>query len=254
MINEIFPPNDHERPIVAHFGRNASYDGGMRFDVPLYLIGFSNRSGSNLLAEHLASTGKFALFEENLNFDTVIDSAKNAPFETFADYIAFQVDKMTDGGRLPGFKANWTQVVMLNRLGILNMFPAIHVINVMRSDVLGQAVSFSIAAQTGQWTSGHEATSKASYKFDDISDRLFGSVYANMAMTLVCEALGISKIDVFYEDIDTEPETTVRDLCKTLGVNLDAWSPASTNLKKQRGATNDEIRRLYLEEFRRNIS
>ena len=53
MTNMIFKTISHEKVLRKLFGAKCAYDGRMVFDTPLMLIAFTNRCGSNLLADYL---------------------------------------------------------------------------------------------------------------------------------------------------------------------------------------------------------
>jgi LPS sulfotransferase NodH len=254
LLEEIFQPQDHERAITAHFGDAAHYIGEKAFDEPLYLIGFSNRSGSNLLAEYLASTGKFSLLEENLNAATVIEGAVSNDIPSFPHYVYGLAKEMIDNGKFPGFKANWTQIVMLHRLGITRLFPSVRVISTQRTDLLGQAISFSIAAQTGQWTSGQQVATKAEYNFEDISGRMFGTNYANMATGIITQALGMQSINVFYEELEVDPAAVIAKIGQCFQIDFGDWTPPVTELRKQRTTANDAMRATYLADVQKRMT
>lgn len=246
-LQEIFKPQDHEVEITRHFGKKAYYTGGRLFDFPLTLIGFSNRSGSNLLAEYLYSTGLFGIVEEYINFNTVIDSG----FESVPEYIVDQV--RTAGGRLPGFKANWTQVVMIHRLGIDKMFSGVNLINNTRRDALGQAISFSIADQTMQWTSNQTAGGEASYNFDDVCNRLHGTLYSNDVMQLLPDVLRMRHVDVTYEEVEASPQDVVKKICDAFGLTAPQWVPGAASISKQRTSLNHVFRNRFLSDCRNLI-
>jgi trehalose 2-sulfotransferase len=254
LIEELFNPQDHEVAVTKHFGSLAYYQGSLIFDAPLYLLGFSNRSGSNLMAEHLYSTERFALFEESLNSDIVIDTAKSMGLKGFPEVIQYFVQAMMQSGRLPGFKANWGQITMLNRLGILRMFPEVRLVNMVRKDVVGQAVSFSIASQTGQWFSSQPSAKEPDFSFPDIADRLFGTSFGNFATDLIALALEIKAVTVTYEDLENDPGAAVNEVATTFGLDLRNWEPRPTKLQRQRTLINQAMKERFLSEFRERMS
>lgn len=253
MIEDIFKPRNHEIAILSHFGDASFYDGTCVSDTPLYLLGFSNRSGSNLMAEYLASTKKFAHFREDLNSDIVIKRSENLGIDSFPGFITSCVSEMTAGGALPGFKANWAQVVMLHRFGVLKMFPSVRLINMVRKDILGQAISFSIASQTGQWVSCQKIKREPEFIFNDVGNRLFGTLFGNWAMDTVAQAIGLDSMSVFYEDLESDPLKVISDIAGNFRVDIGSWTPSQPVLKRQRTPVNDMMKEQFFEEFREKL-
>lgn len=250
MIEDIFKPRNHELAILRHFGEASFYHGGCVFDAPLYLLGFSNRSGSNLMAEYLASTKAFAHFKEDLNSDIVIKRSKTLKIDSFPEVVVSCVSEMIAGGGLPGFKANWAQLAMLHRFGALKLFPSVRLINLIRKDIVGQAVSFSIAIQTGQWISDQAARKEPEFSFTDIGNRLFGTFFGNFAMDIIAQAIGLEKVTIFYEDLEAHPQKVLNDIAERFQVDIGDWVPDQPVLKRQRTQINDMMREQFLAEFR----
>jgi hypothetical protein len=58
----IFKTISHEKVLRKLFGAKCAYDGRMVFNAPLMLIGFTNRCGSNLLADYLRAARAATFF------------------------------------------------------------------------------------------------------------------------------------------------------------------------------------------------
>jgi LPS sulfotransferase NodH len=87
-----------------------------------------------------------------------------------------------------------------------------HYVHLMRRNVVAQAVSYDIASQTAQWTSGFAATKDADYRFDRIHEKLRRIQHQNaliQAFLLACDALPVT---VHYEDLVDDAEAVLRRL------------------------------------------
>ena len=111
----------HEERITDFFGESAcQYQGSAPLTEHCTFIIFLNRSGSSLLANYLTASGQFFGGDENLNWDTVIETSKRKGFESFHDYMAFltQRDKWNKNKRFL-IKSATSQLQMLSRFGYL---------------------------------------------------------------------------------------------------------------------------------------
>lgn len=253
MLSDLeFAPQVHEIEIVRRFGERARYVGPVVFDHPLHLLSFSNRSGSNLLAEYLRSTGVFSGFNETLNFDTVNQLAGTMGVDSFPEYIRAMEARMLKEARITGFKANWMQLLMLYRLGISSMYPSIKVIHIVRRDLLDQAVSFSIANQTKQWMAAHKRVAEPQFNFEDIRSRLFGSALSRDAVRHICEMFSAPILEVTYEEMIADPRATLDSIFSFVGEHFGNWTqPQNTRFQKQGDETNEQFKKKFLDESRK---
>lgn len=91
----------HELTICSLFPQAFAWTGSSPvFSKPLYILAFTNRSGSNSLADYLRQTGKFRGFGEGLNGDEVERNVRRDPtINSFPDYIA----RLAGARNEPGF-------------------------------------------------------------------------------------------------------------------------------------------------------
>ena len=78
---------DHEKALREYFGAGAIYTGEPVSDRPLYLMAFTNRCGSNLLAAYLNALRDFAGFDEELNHFRAIPICRREGIVTLPDYL-----------------------------------------------------------------------------------------------------------------------------------------------------------------------
>ncbi len=120
-------------------------------------ICFSNRCGSNYLAELLARSGLYNVAGEFLNFDTVLNHQRIHAFRSLAEYFSILIRENKVGNNF-ACKVSATQLAMLHHVGLLQQIaPLSKFVMIERSDLLKQAISLDIASRTGQWTSYMEA-------------------------------------------------------------------------------------------------
>ncbi|WP_378951186.1 Stf0 family sulfotransferase [Mesorhizobium sp. ANAO-SY3R2] len=251
MINELFfTPGIHESSALAVFDGAVKYSGDPIYPFPLYLIGFTNRSGSNLIAEHLQSTGQFSGLQERFNWDAMPIDAAEFGAKSFPEFVTMIVDRGLVPGTVYGFKAGWDQIAMLLRWRIDTMFSGgVRVIHTIRRDLLEQAVSFSIADQTKRWTSLVEGEPDASpvFRFEDIEGRVAGAAQANQLIAYLCSLFEIPRLEAYYEEFAADPIPSIHRIGEFAGLDLSQWVPTETRLKKQADDTNIQ----FIERFRK---
>ncbi|TWI34921.1 Stf0 family sulfotransferase [Paracoccus sulfuroxidans] len=243
-------PMVHETNIEGIFsGRVRFEEAAPVFNHPLYLIGFTNRCGSNLLAGYLRSTPAFDGFYEQLNHDTVGARLPKLHAETFPDYLRAISQNHPGNGKMIGFKASWDQLRMLLRWRIDRMYEGgIRMIHISRENLIEQAVSWSIAFQTKQWTSQENALAAAVYDESDIDLRLSYIMQSNQNMGYLLALSGIPSLPVRYSDICRDPAAVVRSIGAFADVDLQTWEPGASEIRKQGGDMNKEFVARYIRE------
>ncbi|WP_319773952.1 Stf0 family sulfotransferase [Breoghania sp.] len=240
----------HAKRIRKFFQDKVHYEGPAIIDGPLLLMAFTNRSGSNLLADRLRSTGRFSGFSESLNYLNVDRQRSELDSETFPDHIAKLHQALSDGGATPGFKAGWGQLAMLLRWNIPAMFQSLRIIHIRRQDVLDQAVSFSIAYQTQQWTSRQRSKGKAKYSYKNIAKLVNQINQANNSIASICSVFSLQRTSVFYEDLIAQPEREVKRVSASLGFEVTDWTPPPPSIDKQANELNREFRERFAADSR----
>lgn len=150
-----YGPSIHEMRIEEFFRDRvaAGHPSRLGPDLGTCFICYANRSGSNLLGEALFQTGLFHTPSEYLNFDEVIRSSVENGFGSLDEYVMEVKNVAQLAGKICLVKLAWEQLYYLARLNLLEpVFGRSVFVHIRRRDVLGQAISFSIAEQTQEWT------------------------------------------------------------------------------------------------------
>ncbi len=231
----------HEKVLSKYFKAGCYHDGTVEFASPLLLIGFTNRCGSNLLGGYMRALDGIGGFQEQLNHDAVKNLSSKQGLRTFPDYIRH----VSKGARQYGFKASVEQVGMLYRFGIARMYPSVRVLHVVRNNTLAQAVSFSIADQTKQWTIRQKKVADARYDRKDISRRLDWISSQNQAMRLAAQVFNFSYETITYEDLVANPQQAITKAGAFFGAPPPATVPVPA-LTRQADEINDAFIGRYL--------
>lgn len=246
----------HENKIRALYNDAVHFTGNSPvFEEPLYLLAFSNRSGSNLLAHYMRSVPYFGGFHEQLNHPTVKTQAAAGECASFPDYIRFASTTFGKDFKTWGFKASWDQIMMLYRFGIDRMYPCVRIIHIKRRDLVKQAVSYMIAHQTKKWTSKQKGTPDISPTYDySLLDRLMRqSAFAEQQVRAISALFDLPYLEVWYETLVQKPERVMNDIGRFADIDLSAWQPQTPAIEMQADATNKAFYDRYIEERKQII-
>lgn len=242
--------NVHETEIRKYIA-TVHYEGGVPLDTQLVLLGFFNRSGSNLLAEYLRSLPGLTGFGEYLNHPTVINRCTKEGIDSFPDYIR----SLAERAGTPGFglKASGSQVEMLHKWNILPMFRSVRAVHMVRQDIVSQAVSLWIARHTKQWTSTQSsAVSEREVPYDAAA---IGRIIRNIGLqnTRIMAAFSVLDIPartVVYERLIDEPQAEMEALGEFLELDLRDWRvPHELHHERQESSTKKD----FVEQARRDL-
>ncbi len=240
----------HSKAVQRLFSAPAFSGTGPVFEKPLYLLGFTNRSGSNFLAEHLSNTGLFYPFWELLNEESLVKQQEKHGFSGFPDYIAHLYETIAPKKRQFGLKASATQIAMLHHFGILSMFPETRIFHIYRNDVVEQAVSFSIAFQTKQWTSRQTVQdTEVAYDFKDIHNRMRAVLKENQRIIEITSLLNLPILGLQYEAMTENPRAHIRRLLQFAGLDPKSAKFRKPELRKQATDQNVEFYRRFRRDF-----
>jgi LPS sulfotransferase NodH len=249
-------PGAHEKALRNYF---AEFDFPAEVEPlnsPICIMVFVNRSGSSLICEYMRATGRFTGFGEPLNYDLVIERSKRLGINTFAGYLQWLHKNVYKEDAMFGMKASCDQVMMLLRSGAIpKYFNEVRWVFIQRSDIVSQAVSFSIAAQTKKWTSfqsGNEV--EPGYYFKDIKNRVSAISQAYTAMHALFALLDIQPLRITYEEFVADPELGTRRFAEYLGARDVAVDKSMLRMESQSGTLNSEYREEFVAEFLASLS
>ena len=157
----------------------------------------------------------------------------------FAARIMWGTMHLVVDGLRPGGTAETDLEVLADTFGRLRM------VHLQRDDVVGQAVSWARAEQTGYWQRGDVSTTEPALDLEQV-DELVRTIQAHNAAWLSWfAAQGIRPHVVKYDALAADPERTVRSILDHLDVKAPAgWRAASTH-PKQADEVNAEWVRRY---------
>ena len=241
----------HQEKLTAHFRDLKLPDDARSFGSPVCIMLFTNRSGSNVLGEYLRATHQFSGFVEALNYRRVIKYSQQNGLYSFFDYLRWQVSRLSEGEKVTGIKASVDQAEMLFQCNAIpDYFDKVHWLMVQRDDTLAQAISFSIAAQTRQWTSNDMPTSADPvYNFEDIKRRIEMLCDEQAQLNAFCAMRGIAPIRATYEEFTADSKGSVLNIAGQMGIESLSLDESLLTLRPQSDERNEEFRARFIEDY-----
>jgi len=204
-----------------------------------------------LVAELLASTGDFNLAGEFFNYDTVLNHVSEHGFKTFSEYFWFLSETVSCKGKLT-VKLAVTHLVVLLHSGILDqIIDRSKFVMIERNDRLMQAISLSIASQTGQWTSYMSpkiGEDRLTYAPKQISMIIESIVHQQSYFDLFFAMNGIKQHTLIYEQFVAQPELHIAALGEWLGTDIDEVDLTKIRLQRQASTISTDWRERFLAE------
>jgi LPS sulfotransferase NodH len=238
----------HRDALEAAFGPTRPDPAAPPPPARMLFLCFTNRCGSNYVAQLLASTGAFNEAGEFFNAATVLEHAAARALRSLGAYVA-ALPGLVPPHAVLAAKAAPDQLVMLADAGILDALGtgAAYVL-LERQDRLAQAISRVIAAQNNAWSSAHAATIAASdlrYDRAAIETELDKISRANAAFYVFFAANNIRPLHISYESVQQDPQALASELSTLLAMPGLRVNPAAVTLRRQSGVVNAAWRELF---------
>ena len=191
----------------------------------------------------------------------------------FADYLERVIYEATTPNGVLGVKVHWYQFEHLTRrvraLRALNrlpdrsllaaIFPNLHYIHLMRRDTIRQAVSFVRATDTQLWSERENSIgldrrvlARTPYFSVEKLDRMLEiMVEFHRNWRRYFEQIGVSPLELFYEDLALDYETSTRRILEFLHVPAPAGRLIRLpRLRKQ----SDDLSETWVTRYRRILA
>lgn len=222
----------------------------MAYPGPAIFFCFTNRSGSNFIADCFVTAGALEACGEYFNNNSIVRRAEKRGITSFPEFCRDLGDEMAGTSGVFGAKAGWHQLFFLWRTGIIpHVFPRAQFVFIRRRDILGQAISATIAFQTRKFRYTHPGNGlDAKYDFESILGHLRSVVAANASFEEFFALTGVPFHEIVYEDFVQEPEAVLRAACERLSLSCGRLRPDAVNARIQRNERNREFRSRFLEE------
>jgi trehalose 2-sulfotransferase len=202
-----------------------------------YVICSTPRSGSHFLGHMMKNTGVFGYPLEYFNPGNLPTWRQRASAEGYESVIRFLEGKRTGrNGRL-GIKLHRTHLAAaIEEIGVEALQSDWKFILLRRRDILGQALSWSNAAQTGVWMSGLPAKGEAVYDRQLIMKYMKRICRQGASWREFLAERGLVPLELAYEDVAADPsgalETVSEFLSTPLPRDLDVSRIVTTKVQR----------------------
>jgi LPS sulfotransferase NodH len=217
-----------------------------------YAICSTQRSGSHFLGHLLRATGQLGYPLEYFNPQNLDRWRQRAREAGAASLVGFLESIRTSPNGCFGIKVHFLQLeVLAQEMRFEDFLRDYKLIHIRRRDVLGQAISYAKASQTGAFISEVEAAREPRYDRSLIDDCLDRILWQNACWLRLFSSTGVAYEAIDYEDLAADPVTALERIGRFVGV--DAVGPGrsdSPRPARQSDSTNEAWRARYLAESR----
>ena len=249
-------PDVHSKHLNAFFGDypNKEELGILRElcrDIKVVFLCFTNRCGSNFVAQSMASNGVISQPGENLNFDTVISHSRCNNFSSYVRYLIWLIELEAGSSRIFSVKCSAGQLIYLFNLGIIDQFNSPFFVMIKRLDMLKQAISLSIASQTHQWTSSQTSSTNNSITVnsDDIFRIVNNIANQNACFESIFSFTNVNPIRIVYEEFVKNPAKHISIIGDRICFSGLSYEPSNISYQKQSNEVNSRIYSSLIKEL-----
>lgn len=217
------------------------------------VIASTGRCGSHMLGHALHETGAFGFPLEYLNPANLAEWKRRLGTSSAEETLRQIQRRRTSPNGVFGIKVHYSHLKIVGGFSRLNaLLPNARYVNLTRTNLLAQAVSLSIASQTGVWIAGQQPINNTPiYRYSDIDHNMRRIALDNASWRYTLAAHGCKKLDLTFELARTDIAAAIRDIAAFAEVSVDtARIPMEQATKKQANDLNGEWIRRFLEEYK----
>ncbi len=215
------------------------------------VIASTVRSGSHMLGHALHATGAFGFPLEYAHPKNLAEWQRRFDVDNADAAFTRLLDIRTSDNGVFGIKVHYRHLVTLGGLkGLLRRFPEPHFVLLTRDDLVAQAVSLSIASQTGNWISGQaDPSHPATYSYRDIADCLRRVILDNASWQYLLAANGLKSMAMQFSEVQSNTRQAITRIADFMDVTIDPdIVPASPVTHAQKNAVNQAWIERFIEE------
>jgi LPS sulfotransferase NodH len=214
----------------------------------LFLL-YTNRCGSNFVAQALASTGELNEAGEFFNADAILAHSRRLQLVSLQDYFCRLPELIPCDGWLAS-KLAVVHVDILREAGILDaVLGRSHFILLDRQDELAQAISRCIAWQNQRWTSEQPRSipdEALDYAREHIDQQIRQIQFEKGRLYRFMADVGGKPIHFTYEAFVAQPQRHLDEIAARLGLPAMQLDRSRIRITRQSNHVNDAWRARYL--------
>ncbi len=221
----------------------------------ILIIASTGRCGSHMLGHALHKTQAFGYPLEYANLANLNEWKKKLNTENLLETIVELKKRRTSPNGVFGIKIHYSHIKEFGGFEkVLKFFPDAYYILLSRKNVLQQAVSLSIASQTGGWISGQKLQSNdPKYDFNQIDESLRSIILDNSSWRYALAANGCNYIEMDFDNIRNNLTESLQNIANFVNCEIDANKmPKEQVTKKQSNERNIEWASQFIAEINNN--
>ena len=221
----------------------------------ILIIASTGRCGSHMLGHALHKTEAFGYPLEYANLANLNEWKKKLKTADLQETIAELKKRRTSTNGVFGIKIHYSHIKQFGGFEkVLECFPDAYYILLSRENVLKQAVSLSIASQTGGWISGQKRVcNDPKYDFNHIDESLRNIILDNASWRYTLAANGCNYIEMDFDNICNNLADSLESIASFVGCKIDKTKiPKEQITKKQSNQRNTEWVAQFIADIDKN--
>jgi LPS sulfotransferase NodH len=216
------------------------------------IIASTARCGSHMLGHALHKTNKFGFPLEYANPANLAEWKRRLKITDFQEVMVEIQRRRTTSNGVFGIKLHYPHI---NQFGgfanVVKSFPNAYYILLSREDVLKQAVSLSIASQTGVWIFGQKPVNdNPEYDFSHIDKCLRDTILNNSLWRYTLAASGCNYIEMNFDYVRNNLVQSIEKIASFIDIDINRIEiPNEQVTKKQSNRRNAEWATKFSSEF-----
>lgn len=221
------------------------------------IIASTGRCGSHMLGHALHKTNKFGFPLEYANPANLAEWKRQLRIDDFQEVMAEIQRRRTSPNGVFGIKLHYPHIKQFGGFeNVVRCFPNAYYILLSRQDALKQAVSLSIASQTGVWITGQKPMNdNPKYDFSHIDKCLRDTILNNSSWRYILAASGCNYTEINFDYVRNNLVQSIEDIANYIDIDIDKSEiPNEQVTKKQSNQINVEWATRFSSEFNKSAN
>ena len=175
-----------------------------------------------MLGHALYKTDSFGFPLEYAQVANLAEWQRRLGIRDFNAVLAEIQQRRTSPNGVFGIKIHYSHIKQFGGFReVMKCFPDAYYIRLSRKDVLRQAVSLSIARQTGVWISGQRpVNTEPKYSVPHINECLRTTILEDSSWRYVLASSGCRHIELDFDDVRNNLASSIRSIASFMGVTV----------------------------------
>lgn len=228
-----------------------------RVEAPskVLIIASTGRCGSHMLGHALHKTNRFGFPLEYTNPVNLAEWKRRLRIDDLQELMAEIQRRRTSPNGVFGIKIHYPHIKQFGCFdNLVKCFPNAYYILLSRKDVLRQAVSYSIASQTGVWISGQKPVNdNPQYDFSHIDKCLRETILNDSSWRYSLAASGCNYIQMDFDHVRQNIVESINTIASFIGIEIDASEiPGEPVTKQQSNSLNVYWAKRFISDFNKS--